>query len=414
MSQDKIMDHLFRHQYGRMVSILTRIFGLSNLETIEDAVQDTFIKAMLTWRSQMPENPDAWLTKAAKNRAIDLLRKITSDQKRLLKLESGPASMVLNDLFLDHEIEDSQLRMIFTACHPALNSKDQIAFSLKTISGFSIKEIASALLLKEETVKKRLFRARKLLKSKQISFEIPGRSELPNRIERVLEVLYLIFNEGFQSTQHELLIRQDLCTEAMRLCRLLLKKEALSSNSAYALFALMCFHAARLESKVDEKNEMIDLKSQDRSQWHIPLIIAANDAMNKAVENASLSTYHYEAAIAAEHVKARSFESTDWNKILFWYERLYDLQSSDFTLLNMAMVHIQLQNFVKAEQLLNSINADNLEQRAYLYFGTFSELYHQKNLPVKAISYLDKAINLVDNKVERAYLVHKKARLENV
>ncbi len=413
MKQTKIMDHLFRHQYGRMVSILTRIFGLTNLETIEDAVQDTFIKAMQTWRSELPENPEAWLTKAAKNRAIDLLRKIRADQNRILKLENGPASMVLNDLFLDHEIEDSQLRMIFTACHPNLNSNNQIAFALKTISGFSIKEIAAALLLKEETVKKRLFRARKELQNKEITFEIPNRFELPNRIDRVLEVLYLIFNEGFHSTQNELLIRRDLCTEAMRLCKFLLKKEELSSHSAYALFALMCFHAARLESKVDEKNEMKDLKSQDRSKWHFPLIFAGNDAMNKAVENATLSTYHYEAAIAAEHVKATSFESTDWNRILFWYKKLYDLQNSDFTLLNMVMVYIQLKKFEMAEQLLDSIDPDQLEQRAYLYFGTYSELFHQKKQLNKAINYLEKAIGLVNNQLERAYLQNKMALLEN-
>ena len=153
MTHQKIVDHLFRHQYGKMVSILTRIFGLSNIEIIEDAVQDTFTKAILKWRNQVPPNPEAWLTKAARNRAIDLLRQIKAEQTRFTKINSGASAIYLNDLFLDHEIEDSQLRMIFVACHPQLDSKEQIAFALKTISGFSTMEIAAALLTKEETIK---------------------------------------------------------------------------------------------------------------------------------------------------------------------------------------------------------------------------------------------------------------------
>ncbi len=201
MGTQNKLDHLFRHQYGKMVSILTRIFGLANLEIIEDAVQDTFIKAMVAWRNGMPENPEAWLTKAAKNRTIDLFRKLSADKKRLPKITSGPSAIALNDLFLDTEIEDSQLRMIFTACHPILNPKDQLSFALKTVSGFSAKEIASALLLKEETVKKRLMRARKSIAEQNVSFQIPQGKDLPERLSRVLEVLYLIFNEGSQKPQ---------------------------------------------------------------------------------------------------------------------------------------------------------------------------------------------------------------------
>jgi len=168
-----LIDHLFRHQYGKMVSVLTRIFGLSHLEMIEDAVQDTFASALLKWRTKLPENPEAWLTLAAKNRAIDLLRKTKAEDNRIQHLQTGPSAMVLSDLFLDHEIEDSQLRMIFTACHPLLNPKDQMAFALKTVSGFNTREIASALLTKEESIKKRLSRARKDIQKHQITFDFP-------------------------------------------------------------------------------------------------------------------------------------------------------------------------------------------------------------------------------------------------
>jgi RNA polymerase sigma factor (sigma-70 family) len=193
MGEPKLVDHLFRHQYGKMVAILTKYFGLSQLEIIEDAIQDTFIKAMMTWRNQKPDNPEAWLNKVAKNRTIDLLRKNQAELIRINQIENGQSAILADDIFLDHEIEDSQLRMIFTACHPKLDLKNQIAFALKTIAGFGTKEIASALLLKEETVKKRLVRAKKTIAEESISFEIPDKKNLPERLNGLLNVIYLTF-----------------------------------------------------------------------------------------------------------------------------------------------------------------------------------------------------------------------------
>jgi len=411
MIEDKLVDHLFRHQYGKMVAILTRIFGLSNLETIEDAVQDTFIVAMHKWRNILPENPEAWLTLAAKNRAIDLLRKIKAEQTRIGKIESGTFSISFNELFLDHEIEDSQLRMIFTACHPSLHPKEQIAFALKTISGFNTKEIASALLLKEETIKKRLTRARKLVSQKNISFEIPKHGDLLRRLDRVLEVIYLTFNEGFHSNGKQLLIRKDLCGEAIRLIKIVLSKKDLRIGKVYALFALMCFHASRLDSRIGSAGEILDLKNQDRSKWYFPLIRIGNDAMIKAVEDGSFTSYHYEAAIAGEHIKAKTFDDTDWEKMLLWYENLDTLQPSPLGLLNKSIVLIQLNRLDAAKDILNTIESKDLEQRAYLYYATLSE-YCKENKNIKdAIENLDIAISMVANKTEKAYLEQKKKNL---
>ena len=411
MIEDKLVDHLFRHQYGKMVAILTRIFGLSNLETIEDAVQDTFIVALHKWRNILPENPEAWLTLAAKNRAIDLLRKIKAEQTRIGKIESGTFSISFNELFLDHEIEDSQLRMIFTACHPSLHPKEQIAFALKTISGFNTKEIASALLLKEETIKKRLTRARKLVSQKNISFEIPKHGDLLRRLDRVLEVIYLTFNEGFHSNGKQLLIRKDLCGEAIRLIKIVLSKKDLRIGKVYALFALMCFHASRLDSRIGSAGEILDLKNQDRSKWYFPLIRIGNDAMIKAVEDGSFTSYHYEAAIAGEHIKAKTFDDTDWEKMLLWYENLYTLQPSPLGLLNKSIVLIQLNRLDAAKDILNTIESKDLEQRAYLYYATLSE-YCKENKNIKdAIENLDIAISMVANKTEKAYLEQKKKNL---
>jgi RNA polymerase sigma factor (sigma-70 family) len=411
MGEPKLVDHLFRHQYGKMVAILTKYFGLSQLEIIEDAIQDTFIKAMMTWRNQKPDNPEAWLNKVAKNRTIDLLRKNQAELIRINQIENGQSAILADDIFLDHEIEDSQLRMIFTACHPKLDLKNQIAFALKTIAGFGTKEIASALLLKEETVKKRLVRAKKTIAEESISFEIPDKKNLPERLNGLLNVIYLTFNEGFHSNNKEKLIREDLCGEAIRLCKLLMKKEMFRSGQLYALFALMCFHASRLETKITENNEIVDLKNQDRTKWHWPMIVIGNDAMNKAMEYEDMSAYHYEAAIAAEHLKAPTFEKTNWQKILQWYEQLDLLQSTASSKLNLAIVHIQLKQFKSAFEILQQIEPKDLEQRSYLYHGCFAEYYFKTENIEKAAYYLDKAIEKVANDLEKKYLMKKKKEL---
>ncbi len=391
-----------------MVSILTRIFGLTQLEMIEDAVQDTFAKALLSWRQKMPDNPEAWLVKAAKNRAIDLLRRARADDHRIGSLTNGAAVILLNDLFLDNEIEDSQLRMVFTACHPSLNPKDQLAFALKTISGFGTREIASALLLKEETVKKRLSRARKAIIKQSISFKIPSPSELPSRLDRVLEVIYLTFNEGFHSNNKKILIRQELCGEAIRLCRLLLKKEFLRKGKVYALFAIMCFHSARLQSRVDVQGEIIDIKHQDRSLWYAPLIKLGHDAMVRATENGYNSVYHYEAAIAAEHLNAKTFDETNWSQILYWYDALLALQASAFTRLNKSIVLLQMASFAEAKKILDTIKITDLEQRKYLYFSAYAEYHHLTGNHKDALSAIEKCLALVNSEPERRYFERKK------
>lgn len=408
MTEPKLIDHLFRHQFGKMVSILTRIFGLEHLQTIEDAVQDTFVTAMRAWQNGMPDNPEAWLTQAAKNRTLDLFRKLSAEQTRLPKLESGPETIALNELFLDHEIADSQLRMIFTACNPLLSPKDQIAFSLKTISGFSQKEIAAALLVKEETIKKRLARARNSIQKAGTPFEIPSSQDLPERISRVLEVLYLIFNEGFHSGRKELLLREDLCGEAMRLCHMMLQNEHLEQPATHALFALMCFNVSRLRGKVNEENEVVSISQQDRSLWDDGLIATGHKHMDRAVETPHFTSYHYEAAIAAEHVMAPDYESTNWANILKWYQQLERIQPSLFNGLNMAVIYVQLEDFEPAKELLNSIDPAKLEQRAYLYHGLWAEYYHKKGEKQAAVKAVERAIEMVNNEGEKRFLQQKR------
>ncbi|WP_460219101.1 RNA polymerase sigma factor [Psychroserpens sp. MEBiC05023] len=407
---EKNIDHLFRHHSGKMVSVLTRIFGLQYLEIIEDAVQDTFVKASISWRKGQPDHPEAWLTQSAKNRVIDIFRKLKTEKSHVPKLTQGVQAIAINELFLDSEIEDAQLRMIFTACHPKLDARDRISFALKTVSGFSIKEIASALLTKEETIKKRLSRARKTIRKAELRFNIPQGKTLQNRLESVMEVLYLIFNEGFHSNTHSQLVRADLCSEAMRLCQLLLKRESIRTPEVYALFALMCFHSSRLDAKIDGNNELLDLKHQDRTLWHFPLIEMGNVMMNKAVESDVLSCYHFEAAIAAEHLKARTFEETNWDKILQWYEALYTLQPMPSYRLTMAIICMQNNNYKHADEYFKALNPQELEQREYLFHAAKADFYYDTNKLTEAINAIDEAINKVNNSLERDFLIKKKAK----
>lgn len=406
-----MVDHLFRHQYGKMVATLSKLFGLSNLELIEDAVQDTFVKAALMWRNSPPQNPEAWLTQAAKNRAIDLLRQLQATKDRHEKAFHGSIAIKINEFFLEHEVEDSQLRMLFVACHPVFSKEEQIAFALKAISGFSMKEIAAALLQKEETIKKRLVRARKKIQQAGISLEYPDPAQVPDRMAAVLQIIYLIFNEGFHSTKPEALISKDLCGEAIRLCKLLLLKENFRSGSLYALFALLCFHAARLESKIG-KDGIIDLRHQDRSKWYEPLIILGNDALNKSIEFADQSIYHLEARIAQEHLRASSFEETNWQQILALYEEMYVLMPSDHILLSRASIYLEINQLKEAKSALDQIKPESLRQRKYLYHGCLAEYFEKSGELPKALIEIEIAIAVCTNQQEKEYLKGKRGKLE--
>nr|WP_225587140.1 sigma-70 family RNA polymerase sigma factor [Algoriphagus sp. Y33] len=406
-----MVDHLFRHQYGKMVAILSKIFGLDNLELIEDAVQDTFLRAALRWRNELPDTPEAWLTQAAKHRTIDLLRQLNAAKGRHESVNEVSIDEEINDYFLDHEVEDSQLRMIFVACHPSFSQEEQIAFALKAISGFSMKEIAAALLLKEETIKKRLVRARKKIQTLEITFSYPAPNQIPVRISRVLHIIYLIFNEGFHSTKTDELISKDLCGEAIRLCKLLLQKEKFRNGEAYALFALMCFHASRLESRM-VNSEIIDLKHQDRSKWYLPLIVLGNDSLLKSVEFDDRSIYHLEAAIASEHVRAVQFENTNWQRILKYYDDMYQMMPSDHVLLSKATIFLQLGKLKEAKAELDKIAPDSLSQRKYLFYGCYSEYYEKAGDLDNALEKIKLAIDFCSNKLEKDYLRKKMQSLK--
>ncbi|HEY6504886.1 MAG TPA: sigma-70 family RNA polymerase sigma factor, partial [Chitinophagaceae bacterium] len=329
---NKLVDHLFRHESGKMIAVLSRLLGLQNLETANDIAQDTLLQAMNTWRyGNIPYNPAGWLYRVARNKAIDFLRRekkfreISPQYSYLLQSEYT-LSPTVNSLFLENEIQDSQLRMMFACCHPSIPEESQIALTLKTLCGLGINEIAKAFLTNDETISKRIYRAKERIKDEKIELDVPANEELPERLDAVIKSLYLLFNEGYNSSHPEILIREDLCEEAMRLCLLLTQHPLTAYPRSKALLALMCFQASRLHTRLDDKGNIILLKHQDRTLWRLPLIKKGFDYIDAAAEPFEVSPYHLEAAIASLHAAALSFERTDWKSIYHLYEMLYQLQ----------------------------------------------------------------------------------------
>ena len=251
-----LVEHFFRHEAGRLVSVLTRIFGWRHFDLVEDMVQATLLQALESWRVRgVPDNPSGWVHRIAKNKILDALRRDQIGQRALAEWAAGRPRHVegLDELFVDAEIADSQLRMMFACCHPHLARENQLALTLKALCGFGNAEIARALLVSEETIKKRLQRATRDLIDRHIALDPPPAHELAGRLDRVHQVLYLLFNEGYSASEGESAIRADLCEEAARLCHLLCSHPRFRTPATHALMALMLFHGARLESRLDER-----------------------------------------------------------------------------------------------------------------------------------------------------------------
>jgi len=414
MDQNKnihqLVDHLFRHESGKMIAVLSRLLGLQNIEIAQDLVQDTLLQAMSTWGyKSVPDNPSAWLYRVAKNKAIDFLRRekkfkeVSPQYSYLLQSEYTLASTV-NNLFLENEIQDSQLRMMFACCHPSIQEESQIALTLKTLCGLSVNEISKAFLTTEETIAKRIYRAKEKIKAEKIELEVPQNDELSTRVDTVLKSLYLLFNEGYKSSNPDKLIREDLCEEAMRLCFLLTQHSLTALPRTKALLALMCFQASRFDSRLDDKNNIILLKHQDRSKWNRSLMNKGFELMEESTEPFEVSSYHLEAAIASQHAVARSFEQTNWKSIYHLYEMLYQLQPNPIVAMNKAIASsyaISKQNALKELQQIKGL------EDHHLYYVSIGEMYFDLENKPEAKKFFEKALELTSSGYEQQLLINK-------
>lgn len=407
-----IVDHLFRHEAGKMIAVLTRIFGTGNLQLAEDVVQEAFLKAIQTWSfNQLPDNPAAWLMQVAKNKAIEIIRRqqhfnrYSAEMAQRLNDETEQA---IEQFFHDDEIADSQLRMMFACCHPSLKEEDQIALTLKTVSAFGITEIAKALLTQESAIQKRLYRAKEFLKNNHIELEIPAGHGLTGRLATVHTVLYLLFNEGYCSVKADEFIRKDLCAEAMRLCLLLSKHKSGNTPATFALLSLMCLQASRLDSRLDENNSIILLQHQDRSKWNKELVALGYQYLNQSSEGDHITIYHIESAIAAEHCLATDFNATNWQRMLALYDLLMQHKKTPVVQLNRAVVLSQMGQLVQAlEEIWSIEEIDNLLATQHIYSAVLGDLYSRLGDERNAARYLQQSLQLTNSLAEQHLIADK-------
>jgi RNA polymerase sigma-70 factor (ECF subfamily) len=340
-------EHFFRHEAGRMVAALVRIFGVHNLALAEDVVQDAFCRALEVWKFRgMPENPSAWLMATAKNRALDVLRRertartFAPELGRLLESEWTLAP-TLAEQFSEHAIQDDQLRMMFSCCHPRLPEEAQVALVLHILCGFSVDEVAAAFVTGHAAMEKRITRAKKVLAASKRLFDIDDTRDFTARLPAVQRALYLLFNEGYHGASTESAVRADLCREAMRLAGLLREHPPAAKPATYALSALLCLHAARLPGRLSESGDLRTLFEQDRSQWDAALVAEGQRLLELSASGTELSEYHVEAAIAWVHATARCAADTDWEKIVALYDQLMAIRPSPVVALNRAIAIAQ-------------------------------------------------------------------------
>ena len=411
MSKDVniLVDHLLRHNSGKMVAVLTRIFGLHQIDAIEDAIQDSLVKALNLWPYRgIPDNPSAWLIQVAKNSLFDHFRRenrsVSLDHEireadKFVKMANDPASF-------EAEISEDQLRMIFACCHPSIPKDSQVALTLKIVGGFNNREIASAFLAKRTAIDKMLVRAKQKLKQHRKGFGLPEPEKVSDRLEAVLKVIYLMFNEGYMASEGPVLIKEDLCFEAIRLIRLLAEHPLTNTPSVNALAALLHLQASRLASRSGSDGVPALLADQDRENWDKTLIWAGVKFLAASAKGEELTEYHIEAEIASHHVLAEDFDSTDWPAILESYERLLEKRRSPIVALNRAYALGKVEGAERALECLAELPKDELSGY-YPYHLTYGEFLSQTgHTRLAEISYR-KVLDLTKNEAVRS-MVKKK------
>lgn len=412
---NRLTDHLFRREAGKMVAVLTKIFGAENLETAEDVVQDTLLQAMQVWGTRgIPDNPSGWLFRVARNKAIDIIRRNKhtvqfdfSDNERILLTSNYSLTAAMDDFWQEEPVKDDMLRMMFACCHPGVSEENQVTVILKTLCGFSTAEIAKAFLTSEDTVSKRLYRTKEFFRENRIRLELPAVSEIEKRTDAVLNAVYLLFNEGYNSTHSEELIRRDVMNEAMLLCKLLTENTHTQLPETFALMALMCFHASRTESRLTTGGEIILLPDQDRSKWDPQMIATGNAYMNSAAFGNAVSKYHIEAAIAFEHCVAKNYRETNWGKILEYYNWLCEMAPSPVMELNRAVVIMQVHGASAALAALEKITDRKKLSSFYLYNSLLGELHARLHHIPQAKEYFAAAMEQTQSETEKRALKNK-------
>ena len=388
MVQEKL-DHWFRHEYGRVLSIFISIYGINQIDLVEDAIHDALYKAMLIWGyKQVPDNPSAWIYRVTQNNLVDHFRKKPSDH-------------VIPDIMDDvidpdlNEINDETLKLIFACCHPKLKERESIILCLKFAAGFGLFEISRTLFISYEATKKKFQRAKNHFKTLNLSLEIPPNSLLKERLDSVLKVIFLLFTEGYRPTE------EDLCYEALRIAMTLHAHDNLRNSKLFALIALMCFKSARIEARMKGGMQFIRLGDQDRKLWSKELIKEGNRFMALAFKENNQSEYHFHAAVESQYIISDSFEKTNWQGLLNIYNYWRKITQNPSLELNRIVV---VMHALGPEKALLEIQENCSEQKNHLYYAIKGEVLLQLGKLEEAKMNLEEALNLNRNNAERSSL----------
>jgi RNA polymerase sigma factor (sigma-70 family) len=404
-----VVEHLFRHEAGKMVATLTKIFGIEHLTLAEDVVQETLARALQTWPFYgVPKNPSAWIMRASRNLALDVVRRrkvFQNKQAEIIRLIDRETAGADEAIFSEEEIRDDRLRLMFVCCHPAIPADAQVALALKTLCGFGLTEISRAFLTTDAAIAKRITRAKQKIRQARIPFEIPAGEELTQRLDGVLQSLYLLFNEGYKASSGENLVREELCDEAIRLTELLVQHPAGNQPRTHALLALMLLNAARIPTRLDSEGNLLRLKEQDRTQWNQPMIARGMFHFAHSAAGDELSGYHLQAGIAACHCTAKDYESTDWRQILSLYDRLIEFDESPVVALNRAIAVANVHGPKAGVEAVGAIRNSQKLNSYYLLYAVLGEFEAQLNHQQAAAEHFRKSFELAETKSERAFLL---------
>jgi RNA polymerase sigma factor (sigma-70 family) len=373
----ELVEHFFRHEFGRLVAVLTRSLGVRRLDLIEDVVQAALVQALETWsRRGVPEDPAGWLYRTARNLAIDALRRERIHVQALPRLaEDGERESSPLEAHFADEIGDEPLRLLFICCHEAVPAESRVAFALRTLCGFSTAEIARGLLTTEANVQKRIERARDRHRELDVQFEEPAAPELRARLDVVLSVIYLLFSQGCHATHADVPIRRDLCDEARRLARMLAAQSVGAVPAVHALLALMCFHAARFDARVASDGAIVLLEEQDRGAWNWSEVREGMEWLARSAAGEELTRYHVEAGIAWEHCRAPTFADTDWRRIAAGYDTLDRIAPSPIHALNRAVAEAQLHGPQAGLDRLAAVPPESVPDRYPGWHAVIGELH---------------------------------------
>lgn len=389
---------LFRQEYARAVSVLVRVCG--NIDDAEEAVQEAFAEAMQRWPvAGLPPSPVGWIITTARNRAIDRHRRESSRTERETR-----AAMQESDEKLDEGdvMRDDPLRLMFTCCHPALGQSAQVALALRLIGGLTTPEIANAFFVSEATMAQRLVRAKGKIRDAGIPYRIPQQSELATRLRSVLAVVYLIFNEGYKASSGKQLVREDLCSDAIRMGRLLAELMP-DEPEVLGLLALMSFTEARRRARVTSSGEIVLLAEQDRTLWDRSLIAEGHTLVNQCLSRDPLGPYQLQAAINAVHASAARFEDTDWRRIVALYDMLLAIAPTPVVRLNRAVAIAEVHGPEVALPLV-----EELAHESYLYHAVRADLLRRAGRLTEALEAYEAAIERADNAAEQRLLERKR------